>query len=78
MQDEKLLEETKLKKDERVMDPFIDRRSGDDRREAYDLDYFQDGGAERRLGRDRRKMQERRDSCIRVSNWSSICPDEIE
>jgi hypothetical protein len=26
---------------------------------------------------DRRQQNERRDSCTRVSQWSSVCPDEI-
>jgi hypothetical protein len=60
----------------RKADPFLDRRSGDDRREAYDLDYFRDGGDERREKNERRQPRERREGCIRVSEWSSICPDE--
>jgi hypothetical protein len=45
----------KLKlKNNRVTDPYLDRRSGDDRREAYDSDYFLNGGVERRTGKDRR------------------------
>jgi hypothetical protein len=59
----------------RVRDPYIDRRSGEDRRAVYDSDYFENGGAERRHGRDRRQRGERRDRCIRVSDWSSVCPD---
>ena len=59
-------------KDERKRDPFIDRRSGEDRRQAYDLD----GGIERRSGKERRRQDERRDGCIRVSTWSSVCPDD--
>ncbi len=62
-------------KNNRTNDPFQDRRSGEDRRIAYDLDYFPDGGLERRNGKDRRQLGERRDSCIRVSEWSSVCPD---
>ena len=27
-------------KDKRMADPFFDRRSGDDRREGYEADYF--------------------------------------
>ena len=62
--------------DERLADPYIDRRSGDDRREIYDSDYFDGGGLERRSGQDRRQQGERRDSCLRVSQWSSVCPDD--
>ena len=64
-----------LLKDSRVRDPYVDRRSGEERRLAYDSDYFQDGGLERRTHSDRRQHDERRDSCIRVSRWSSVCPD---
>lgn len=60
----------------RVRDPYLDRRSGEDRREVYDSDYFENGGVERRRGNDRRQQDERRDSCVRVSKWSSVCPDE--
>ena len=63
-------------KDDRKIDPFLDRRSGEDRREAYDLDYFLDGGEERREGTERRQFDERREDCFRVSQWSSVCPDD--
>lgn len=62
----------------RKTDPFLDRRSGEDRREAYDLDYFLNGGAERREAKERRDRHERRHGCIRVSEWSSICPEDRE
>jgi len=62
---------------DRTADPYVDRRSGDERRGVYDSDYFEGGGMERRHAGDRRKQNERRDSCIRVSKWSSVCPDEI-
>ena len=62
-------------KDSRVGDPYVDRRSGEDRRQAYDSDYFEEGGLERRMAADRRQQGERRDRCIRVSRWSSVCPD---
>lgn len=62
---------------DRTADPYVDRRSGDDRRAVYDSDYFENGGRERRQAEDRRKQDERRESCIRVSKWSSVCPDEI-
>ena len=64
-------------KDKRTSDPFVDRRSGEDRRVAYDLNYFSNGGIERRKGTDRRQQDERRDSCVRVSKWSSVCKDDI-
>ncbi len=62
--------------EERIADPYVDRRSGDDRRAVYDSDYFDTGGPERRTGYERRQKDERRDSCLRVSQWSSVCPDD--
>ena len=67
------MEEEKISKDARISDPYVDRRSGEDRRQVYDADYFQDGGKERRSGKERRRHYERRKDCIRVSEWSSIC-----
>jgi len=34
-------------KDRRIADSFFDRRSGDDRREGYEADYFANGGLQR-------------------------------
>jgi hypothetical protein len=68
------MEDTIQLKKSRKNDPFLDRRSGEDRRDAYDLDYFREGGVERRKQNERRKPLERREGCIRVSDWSSICP----
>ena len=65
--------EDKILKDARISDPYIDRRSGEDRRQVYDADYFENGGKERRSGKERRQPSERRKDCIRVSKWSSIC-----
>ena len=62
--------------DDRVADPYVDRRSGEDRRAVYASDYFDAGGQERRGGHDRRQADERRDCCLRVSQWSSVCPDD--
>ena len=62
-------------KDARISDPYVDRRSGDERRQFYDSDYYESGGIERRKHSDRRQQDERRDRCIRVSPWSSVCPD---
>jgi hypothetical protein len=39
---------------------FLDRRSGEDKRRVYSLDYFSTGGSERRHGRERRAHGERR------------------
>jgi hypothetical protein len=62
-------------KNKRKKDPFLDRRCGEDRRDAYDLEYFPNGGSERRSGKERRRKGERRDRCIPVSDWSSVCPE---
>ena len=67
------MKEKKIPKDARLSDPYVDRRSGEDRRQVYDADYFQNGGKERRSGKERRRHYERRKDCIRVSEWSSIC-----
>jgi hypothetical protein len=67
------MEEDKISKDARKSDPYVDRRSGEDRRQVYDADYFQNGGVERRSGQERRRHYKRRKDCTRVSEWSSIC-----
>jgi hypothetical protein len=51
---------------------LFDRRSGDDNRKLYNLDYFMDGGNERRKGKERRKSAERRNGWARVYNWCSV------
>ena len=50
----------------------LDRRSGEDKRNRYSLDYFTDGGEERRKGRERRQSVERRSGWVRVYNWCSV------
>jgi len=37
-----------------------DRRSGEDRRRSYSLEYFLEGGKDRRRRKDRRRTDERR------------------
>jgi hypothetical protein len=54
----------------------IDRRSGKDRRKIDDIDYFLNGGSERRAREERRSQFERRWDWIRVSQWYSVCPWE--
>jgi len=55
---------------------LLDRRSGEDRRSAYSLDYFLNGGIERRRGTERRRLPERRADWKRVGKWYSIyCGD---
>ena len=54
---------------------YFDRRSGEDRRSTYNIDYFLEGGTERRnnptRGR-RRKEKDRRKDWIKISQWSSL------
>ena len=51
---------------------LVDRRSGEDKRKLYSLDYFTDGGQERRRGRERRQTGERRNAWARVYKWCSV------
>ena len=51
---------------------LVDRRSGEDKRKRYSLDYFTDGGEERRRGRERRQTGERRSAWARVYKWCSV------
>lgn len=50
----------------------MDRRSGDDRRKTYRLGYFINGGIERRSGKERRSLGERRVGWVRATEWSSV------
>ena len=65
------MENEKLKKKR----AFFDRRSGQDRRKAYNIDYFLEGGIERRnsAGGERRDIEkDRRKDWIKISRWSSL------
>ena len=62
--------------EKRKIDPYLDRRNVDDRRQTYDLDYFIEGGRERRNANERRTPEERRENCVRVSKWTSVCSDD--
>jgi len=66
--------EKPTREEKRKSDPYLDRRSDEDRREAYDLDHFAEGGLERRDEKERRNRKERRQDCVKVSTWSSVCP----
>jgi hypothetical protein len=68
------MSESKSLKDNRIGDPYLDRRSGDDRRAHYDLDFFEQGGLERRRSIEPRQEGERRAQWVKVSQWSSVCP----
>ena len=72
-----MIEENNDFKDRRLADPYIDRRSGEDRRQVYDSDYWESGGIERRSIKDRRLQKERRVSCITVTEYSSVCIEDI-
>jgi len=50
----------------------MDRRCGDDRRKSYLLGYFINGGVERRNGKERRLLGERRIGWVRATEWSSV------
>ena len=51
---------------------YLDRRSGEDRRKTYNLDYFTDGGRERRKRAERRMRSERRSDWKMVNKWYSV------
>jgi hypothetical protein len=69
------IEESKTKKKSSklsVKRSTVDRRSGEDKRDRYNLDYFTDGGEERRKGKERRQAEERRSGWARVYKWCSV------
>lgn len=53
-----------------------DRRSGEDRRREHNLDYFSNGGVERRSWQERRSQVERRWGWLRVTKWSSVLAED--
>ena len=70
------MEENPIFKDKRVGDPYVDRRSGENRRQVYDFYYWDCRGIERRSSNDRRQRKERRTGCVNVSKWSSVCKED--
>ena len=58
-------------------DYCFDRRSVENRRSVNDLDYFLNGGVERRTWEERRSAFERRSGWFRVSKWVSVSGREI-
>lgn len=50
----------------------FDRRTDNDRREAYSLDFFSERIVDRRQGIDRRSKQEKRLNWTRVTEWVSV------
>lgn len=65
-------------KKRRTGDPYMDRRSGQDRRQVYDSDYFEENGKERRSRKERRQKKDRRKDCVPTGKWTSVCPDDDE
>jgi len=70
------MEENPISKDRRGGDPYADRRSGENRRQVYDFDYWDCRGIERRSSKDRRQQKERRTDCVNVYKWSSVCKED--
>jgi hypothetical protein len=68
------MKEAKILKDARIRDPYVDRRSGEDRRQVYDADYFLIGGLERRSGKERRQHYERRKIIQELANGQVSVP----
>lgn len=62
----------------RICDPFLDRRSGEDKRQRYSLSYFNAGGTERRVYKERRVNRERRKGYVRIGPWTSVSPATSE
>jgi glucosamine--fructose-6-phosphate aminotransferase (isomerizing) len=56
----KSTDDKNMKKEKMKKRSFIDRRSGEDRRKTYSLDYFENDGKENRIKEERRKQGERR------------------
>jgi len=50
----------------------VERRMTPDRRKAYDLDYFEKVGMERRKRHERRKRKEKRSDWVRADKWRSV------
>jgi len=51
----------------------VDRRSEINRRKVYSIDYFIQGGVERRSALERRKnRRDRRNGWVRVNEWISV------
>ena len=51
---------------------LIERRIRKDRRHAYDLNYFNKNGIERRKGDERRRLLEKRKGWVRAEKWRSV------
>ena len=51
------MERNQPPKDRRIADPYVDRSWEEDRRQVYDFVYWESGGIERRIGKDRRQQK---------------------
>jgi len=79
MVQEKLKEKTENSLYEKERRSKLDRRSGGERRKAYNLDYFLlKDGIERRNKLERRTSGERRSGWVRINEWYSIYIGEYE
>lgn len=58
--------------EKRKQDPYLDRRLDEDRRESYIMDYFLNGGSERRDFKERRTPGDRRKGYVPITKWTSI------
>ncbi len=56
----KSTDDKNMKKEKMKKRSFVDRRSGEDRRKTYSLDYFENDGKEKRVKEEQRKQGERR------------------
>ena len=56
----------------------LDRRSGLDRRKGHKLEYFLNGGLERRSFKERRSIKERREGWVRISEWTSLRLESLQ
>jgi len=56
----KSTDDKNMKKEKMKKRSLIDRRSDEDRRKKYSLDYFENDGKERRVKEERRQQGERR------------------
>lgn len=68
----------KLKEIKPRSQSLIDRRSDEDRRDLYSIEYFDQGNPERRSYSDRRGNGERRKGYIRVGQWTSVSLKYLE
>ncbi len=55
----------------------VDRRTDEDRRQLYDLNYFEAGNPERRILKERRDSEERRGDWVRLGRWFSVHTESL-